>query len=144
VGLAVAVLATTGSLFGVVGSGFQAIDDFRGYRAVMEGLGLPTLGTLLLDYLANFGATMPLAKTARNNSRAVVANRDFEALLEKRVEGIDKAGASFMAHLREVRQKAREDERAVRLKRKAVYWSLILLGSLVLLAAALLALTGAA
>jgi hypothetical protein len=140
----VAVLAMTGSLFAVVGSGLQAVDDFRGYRAVMEELGLPTLGSLLLGYLANFVATMPLAKTAHYNPRSAAANPNSQVLLKERVEGTNKAGTLFMAHLRKIRQKARQDERAARLKRKAVYWSLILLGSLVLLSAALVALTGAA
>lgn len=142
--LAVAILAMAGSLCAAVGSGLQAREDFTGFRAVLEELGVPRASTSLKHYLGAFISLMPAAKVRREHPRIARANPEFEAKFAALTEATNEAWDTLNEEWRFVRQRARDDERARTLKRKAMYWSLILLGSLALFAAALVAMFAAA
>lgn len=133
-----------GALFAAVGSGLQARDDFAGYRSVLDELGVPTVRASLKLYVAHFISLMPAAKIQRDHPHIARANPEFQAKLQDLTRATNDAGTTLMEDFRTLRQKARGDERASAFKRKAMYWSLILFGSLALFAAALVALIGAA
>jgi hypothetical protein len=136
--LAVAILAAIGSLCAAVGSGLQAREDLNAYRFLLDELGIPRVAQSVREYVGNFLALMGPAKA--NQHPIGRANPELQRRIAEGVAAVDDAGRTLGTDWKYVREQARTSTAALALKRKAIYWFLILLGSLALLAAAMVAL----
>lgn len=135
-------LASSGSLLAAAGSAFRVKEELGQYHTLLQELGIDQVRASLREYVGRFlqlMATVSMIPRGPTGRPRPIFKAMVQDTLDAQAAEANRAGAALLADARAVRLKARH-EKALPLKRKAVYWFLILVASVLLLSASLVAL----